>query len=250
MEVITMTEGNLSNIWCRFVLAENIVPSVLARSIKRDESLLHNTKLLAQILKEREQFNDSQYPELKESAMNAFQNDDELCVWLKNIEKILTVIINFSDADEDTIYILNGAFVSFIKACPLVLEQIKTQYLEELRKNTYTPPLNILNKDDFVSSLRQDKFVKYLKKKYHSEGTINSYKSAVNVTSKILNKNLWTINDYKELQQIMDDLIGKNSVQSPKNQEIREEFCNKNHKNVLYYGLKQYEGYLLSIANK
>ena len=121
-----MTDGNLSNIWCKFVLTESIIPTAVARNLKKDDSLMQNTKLLAQILKERENFNDSQYEDIKEIVAKAFQSDEELCNWLEKIEDILTVIINFADADENKVYILNGAFISFIKSCPLVSNQVAT----------------------------------------------------------------------------------------------------------------------------
>lgn len=245
-----MTDGNLSDIWCKFVLTESIIPAAVARNLKKDDSLMQNTKLLAQILKERENFNDSRYEDIKGIVAKAFQSDEELCDWLKNIEDVLTVIINFADADENKIYILNGAFISFIKSCPLVSGQIITSYLEDLKKNPFNSPLKVLSRDDFVSAERQKHFITYLEKKYPSKGTINSYKSAINVTSEILNKNLWLIENYEEFQKVMDYLTKDNPNSTPKDQEIRSAFNKKNHHNTISCGLKSYKDYLLSIAKK
>lgn len=245
-----MTDGNLSNIWCKFVLTESIIPTAVARNLKKDDSLMQNTKLLAQILKERENFNDSQYEDIKEIVAKAFQSDEELCNWLEKIEDILTVIINFADADENKVYILNGAFISFIKSCPLVSNQVATAYLEDLKKNPFTPPLKVVSRDDFVSAVRQKHFIAYLEKKYPSKGTINSYKSAINVTSEILNKNLWLIENHEEFQKVMDYLTKDSPDATPKDQEIRLAFNNKNHHNTISCGLQQYKNYLLSIAKK
>lgn len=242
-----MSDCNLRNLWCRFVLSEGIIPASLARNLKKDENQTQDVKLLAQILQNREMFSKPSYTELNELVSKAFQNDDELCNWLKKIEKIITVIINFADADENTISILNGAFMSFVKSCPLVSEQVKTSYLTVFNADSFSPPVKIVNKRDFISAIKQNAFVEYLKEKCNSMATVNSYKSAVNVTSKIIGKNIWLISDYVELQQLIDSLTIEQSNETQENKKLRLDFGKKNHHNALSGGLLKYKDYLLSV---
>ena len=93
---------NLSNLWCKFILSEGVMPASLSRIIKKNNENQTNTKLLAQLLQKRESFSDPLYPELSEVAKRAFLNDDELNNWLVSMDGILDIIIAFSDSDKNT----------------------------------------------------------------------------------------------------------------------------------------------------
>ena len=201
----------LADNWCRFVLNEGIMPASLARYFKQSDATYANAKLLAQLLKTRENFHDSFYPEITELTKRAFLNDEELNNWLVSVDSILTIIITFANGDNNTQDVLNGAFTSFIKSCPLVAEGIKANYLTEkvqVKPTTNNPKIRYRNNS---SSVRINEFIAYLVRVPYSTNTINSYCTSINISAELASKheltsNLWDIEDAAEMQSIFDKL--------------------------------------------
>lgn len=213
--------GNSSNLWCKFVLDEGIMPASLARLIKRNGRLSSNPGLLAKLLKTRESFSDANYPELAELAKRAFLNDEELNAWLISMDSILDIIIAFSDSDANTQDILNGAFMSFIKSCPLVSEQIKEPYAHTSFISNPAPQIfhkySSKNYNKSATNIKKDDFIKYLDKyapKHYSKSTARSYTTSVNLGTVFAGRDLWEIDDPQELKQILDGLNRRNDFQT------------------------------------
>lgn len=231
-----MKNSGLSASWCRFVLNEGIIPSMIVRQIKNDDKNRQDAKLLASVLIKRENFNDTLHPEIVSMARTSFRNDPELTDWLSKTDSLLSVIINFADSqNNDQIYmgdLLDGAYSSFIKSCPLVSEEIKNEYLhpgEQVRVMTRTRAKNssYIRKDDHP---KKREFIAYLRDNGFSENTCNSYKSAINTVSSFFNTNLWEIDDAATMQKMYDEYTG-----DPEFIE-RDNYVHK----ALSNGLKQY----------
>ncbi len=211
---------NLSNLWCKFILSEGVMPASLSRIIKKNNENPTNTKLLAQLLQKRESFSDPLYPELSEVAKRAFLNDDELNNWLVSMDSILDIIIAFSDSDKNTQDILTGAFMSFIKSCPLVSESVKNSYTGQSTIFNATRPVfhkySSKNYTKSATNLKKDNFIEYLDKyapKHYSKSTARSYTTSVNLGINFVGKDLWEIDDPQELKNILDDLNMRDDFQ-------------------------------------
>lgn len=236
-----MKNNGLSASWCRFVLNEGILPSMIARQIKNNDKDKQDTKLLASILIKRENFNDTLHSEIVSMARTSFRNDPELTAWLSKTDSLLSVIINFADSqNNDQIYmgdLLDGAYSSFIKSCPLVSEEIKNEYLhpgEQIRVITRTRAKNssYIRKDDHP---KKQEFMAYLLDNGYSQNTCNSYKSSINTASSMFfNINLWEIDDATTMQKMYDEYTG-----DPEFIE-RDNYVHK----ALSNGLKQYIEFL------
>lgn len=235
-----MKNNGLSASWCRFVLNEGIIPSMIARQIKNNDKNKQDTKLLASILVKRENFNDTLHSEIVSMARTSFRNDPELTAWLSKTDSLLSVIINFADSQNDgQLYmgdLLDGAYSSFIKSCPLVSEEIKNEYLhpdKQIRVITRTRAKNssYIRKDDHP---KKQEFMAYLLDNGYSQNTCNSYKSSINTASSFFNTNLWKIDDAAIMQKMFNEYAG--------NPEFIER-DNYVHK-ALSNGLKQYIKYL------
>ena len=231
----------LSSNWCRFVLNEGVMPASLARLIKHDETNLKNTKLLAQILQQRESFTNNEYIEITNIAKTAFLNDNELINWLISMDSILTIIITFADADNNTKDILNGALTSFIKSCPLVSEQVKNSYISlpfsSVSLNSPAQKYSSRNYSKSVLDAKKEDFVEYLDKfapKHYSTSTASSYKTSVNLGLIYAGRNLWEIDNPQELKSILDELNTRD--------DFKEK--NKNTNNSLSNGLWRYLEFL------
>ena len=214
MEDKTMKNNGLRASWCRFVLNEGIIPSMIARRIKNNDKDKQDTKLLASVLIKRENFNDALHPEIASMARASFHNDPELIAWLSKTDSLLSVIINFADLqNNDQIYmgdLLDGAYSSFIKSCPLVSEEIKNEYLhpdEQIRVMTRTRAKNSSynRKDDHP---KKQEFMAYLLDNGYSQNTCNSYKSSINTVSSFFNTNLWEIDDAAIMQKMFNEYAG------------------------------------------
>ncbi|MEE6207206.1 MAG: hypothetical protein VZR95_04040 [Alphaproteobacteria bacterium] len=191
-----MKNFDTSEIWCRFVFNEGIMPSALVRYIKQQsfkDEVFDKVKLTAKILKERENFDNitadnTANADLQNSvnglARIAFQGDKELCSWLQSIDGLLDVIIGFSNVqtfeDKYTAAMINNAYQSFINSCPLVAADTKKRYLQ------IAIPQNDDKKEDFINFLMLNDYGK---------STCNSYKTSVNKGGKLLGENLWEIDD-------------------------------------------------------
>lgn len=208
-----MKNSGLSASWCRFVLNEGILPSMIARQIKNDDKDRQDAKLLASILIKRENFNDTLHFEIVSMARTSFRNDPELTAWLSKTDSLLSVIINFADSqNNDQIYmgdLLDGAYSSFIKSCPLVSEEIKNEYLhpgEQVRVMARTRAKNssYIRKDDHP---KKQEFMAYLLDNGYSQNTCNSYKSAINTASSMFfnNSELWNVDDATAVQKMLDE---------------------------------------------
>lgn len=208
-----MKNNWLSASWCRFVLNEGILPSMIARQIKNNDKDKQDTKLLASVLIKRENFNDALHPEIASMARASFHNDPELIAWLSKTDSLLSVIINFADLQSDgQIYmedLLDGAYSSFIKSCPLVSEEIKNEYLhpgEQIRVMARTRAKNssYIRKDDHP---KKQEFMAYLLDNGYSQNTCNSYKSAINTASSMFfnNSELWNVDDATAVQKMLDE---------------------------------------------
>lgn len=209
-----MKNSGLGASWCRFVLNEGILPSMIARQIKNNDKKKQDTKLLASVLIKRENFNDALHPEIASMARTSFRNDPELIAWLSKTDSLLNVIINFADSQNDAqIYmgdLLDGAYSSFIKSCPLVSEEIKNEYLhldEPVQVITRARAKNssYVRKDDHP---KKREFIVYLLDNEYSENTCNSYKSAINTASTMFNANLWEIDDAATVQKMFNEYAG------------------------------------------
>lgn len=225
----------INEIWNNFVLNEGIMPTSIARKIKNDASLAQNSSLIASVLKKREIFNDPAYPEIMSLCRTAFQNDRELTTWLYETDDVLSIILNFHGKPEME-DLLQGAYSSFIKSCPLVSDDIKSRYLFPK-----TSMSDILNTRDYSSRKKNlnpkiEHFKAYLEKKLLlSFSTINSYKNAVgNLGSKLFGKDLWSIDGALEVQ----NLFAK--YQNTKEFKKLEENTHKGFSN----GLKRYIEFL------
>ena len=214
MEDKTMKNSGLGASWCRFVLNEGIIPSMIVRQIKNNDKDRQDAKLLASILIKRENFNDTLHSEIVSMARTSFRDDPELTAWLSKTDSLLSVIINFADSqNNDQIYmgdLLDGAYSSFIKSCPLVSEEIKNEYLHQgeqfrvmarprAKNSSYT------RKDDHP---KKREFIGYLRDNGYSENTCNSYKSAINTVSSFFDTNLWEIDDAAIMQKMYDEYVG------------------------------------------
>ena len=235
-----MKNNGLSASWCRFVLNEGILPSMIARQIKNNDKDKQDTKLLASVLIKRENFNDALHPEIASMARASFRNDPELIAWLSKTDSLLSVIINFADLQRDgQIYmedLLDGAYSSFIKSCPLVSEEIKNEYLhldEPVQVITRARARNssYARKDDHP---KKREFVTYLRDNEYSENTCNSYKSAINTVSSFFDTNLWEIDDAATMQKMFNEYAG-NPEFTEKDKDVHKALSN---------GLKQYIEFL------
>ena len=240
MEDKTMKNNGLSASWCRFVLNEGILPSMIARQIKNNDKDKQDTKLLASVLIKRENFNDALHPEIASMARASFRNDPELIAWLSKTDSLLSVIINFADSQSDgQIYmedLLDGAYSSFIKSCPLVSEEIKNEYLHSDEQVWVMPRARARNssyarKDDHP---KKREFVVYLRDNEYSENTCNSYKSAINTVSSFFDTNLWEIDDAATMQKMFNEYVG-NPRFTEKDKDVHKALSN---------GLKQYIEFL------
>ena len=245
----------LADNWCRFVLNEGIMPASLVRFFKQSDTTRANTKLLAQILKTRENFSDSLYPELTALAKRSFLSDEELNNWLSSMDSILTIIITFADGDNNTQDILNGALTSFIKSCPLVADDIKNPYM-----NTPIPSTTVTrqartyrraNYDNPTLAAKKDAFINYLMNKGYSAPTCNSYKTSVNLGKDYAEKDLWEIENPKEIKDILYKLMDGVPT-TEEERKLRKAFEGKNldTHNALSNGLKRYYEFLENRESK
>lgn len=200
----------LSDSWCQFVLNEGIMPSAIARRIKHDENDRQNPKFIASILLQRKNFSDTTHSEIASLARTSFLNDPELTNWLAKTDTLLNVIIQFSDQQGvnqvNATDLLNGAYTSFIKSCPLVAEETKNKYQKTTEKNT----TRVSQKRSLFfrreNDAKKQAFTDYLIKKMYRLNTCNAYKSAVsNWGSTILKTNLWDIDDPLEMKRKFDE---------------------------------------------
>ncbi len=214
-----MENIGLSATWCRFVLNEGILPAMIARQIKNNDKNRQNIKLIASVLQKRENFKDVSYSEIVSMARTCFHNDPELTAWLSKIDSLLSVIIKFTDMQTDTKFctsdLLDGAYVSFIKSCPLVSEDIKKEYLNtnepgwvmthiRAKNSSYIRKDEHPQKQEFMIYLRS---LKDGDRDKYTKNTCNSYKSAINLASKLFEENLWEINDATEVKKRLDKHI-------------------------------------------
>jgi len=238
----------LNNSWRKFVLNEGIMPAPLVRLIKNDDEIFNNAKLLAQILKMRESFNDTAHPELSELAQKTFLNDEEINNWLASMDSILDIIINFADGDSATNDVLKGAFISFIKSCPLVSEKNKNTYIETPAIHLSSSSYRKKSGNQTPAQAKRDSFMEYLDihaPKHYSGGTRFCYKTAVNLTSGLIKKDLWDIDDPQEMQEVLNRLI-YNEAQTPEEKELQQKFEDKDKatKRSVSCGLQRYYEFL------
>ena len=235
--------------WCRFVLNEGIIPASLARFFKQNDANRVNAKLLAQILKARESFSNVLYPELTALTKRAFLSDEELCNWLASVDSILTIIISFAEGDNNTKDILDGAFTSFIKSCPLVSESVKESYIKVsipsapvvVQTRKYRRDCN----DNPLIAAKKKAFGEYLESHEFSSSTANSYRTSVNLGEDFVGKDLWEIDDPEEMNEILNKFVyGKSLTEEDK--ALKKDFDDKNDNthNALSNGLKRYYEFL------
>ena len=244
----------LADNWCRFVLNEGIIPASLARFFKQNDANRANAKLLAQILKARESFSDVLYPELTALTKRAFLSDEELCNWLASVDSILTIIVSFAEGDSNTKDILNGAFISFIKSCPLVSESVKDAYIKVsvpsapvvMQTRKYRRDSN----DNPLIAAKKKAFGEYLESNNYSPPTANSYRTSVNLGSDFLGadfagRNLWEIDDPAEMERIFNKLKN-DEPQTEEDKKLRQDYKKKDDDthNALSNGLKRYLEFL------
>lgn len=197
----------LDKAWCNFVLNEGVMPASIVRRIKNDSDISQDNCLLASILNKRDTFSDAGHPDLVTLTKTAFNNDQELTSWLAEMDNLLNIIVSFSN-QKSMKDLLDGAYSSFIKACPWISNDIKNKYLQAKEPTSYSEiaraknDLETLVYKKTMSNPKIRDFMIFLQKSY-SPNTCNSYKTAVgNWGSDILGKDLWKIDDPDEMQDL------------------------------------------------
>lgn len=200
----------LTEKWCKFVLNEGIMPASLARLLKQSSENQNNPKLLAQILKERDNFNNPNYQEISALAKKAFSVDHELNSWLNSVDGILNCIINFAKEESHTKEILNVAFGVFIKSCSLVSEQQKNLYLDTPKPDGFAVfSTKAYHRHSNPKNPKKKDFMDYLQNQHYCLSTRYCYGSAIDTCSTIILENLWLIDTPAKMKQIFDQISQK-----------------------------------------
>ena len=162
---------------------------------------------------------------------------------------ILTIIISFAEGDNNTKDILDGAFTSFIKSCPLVSESVKESYIKVsipsapvvVQTRKYRRDCN----DNPLIAAKKKAFGEYLESHEFSSSTANSYRTSVNLGEDFVGKDLWEIDDPEEMNEILNKFVyGKSLTEEDK--ALKKDFDDKNDNthNALSNGLKRYLEFL------
>jgi len=191
--------------WCDFVLEEGVMPNSIARLLKANrDNFVQNESLyryIALILLLRERFStESQCAKFRDFSVfkNAFLSDVELVDWLKKIEPLLQLIVQASVPEMSDAVV--GSFKSFIKSCPLVLNENKEKYLSKF----FSQDSSVLIKTRArrCNSEMQLKFESYLEQKY-TKGTVSGYRSAITtIGTQFLQIDLWNVTSSEEMEKI------------------------------------------------
>lgn len=191
-------------LWCQFVLNEGIMPAPIVRVLKSSyqKKRLEDWKKLASILLDQRglALDSDADSDIMAVAKEAFKGDLALTNWLDHMKHVLSVIVS-GDADSFP-DMIEGALISFIKACPFVSDEQKQKYLLPVGM----PRPVARRKSSKYNDEQAQQFEQFLLQHGYSYGTACSYKSAISYIAKCWCSELWEVTDLEDIQKIKDYL--------------------------------------------
>ena len=194
--------------WCRFILSEGLMPTVIARKLKNERNDNHLCSVIADILVNRGGVDQNNLPfQLDPEVITvSFNSDTDLINWLNEVVTVnrLNLIKMYSD-DEDFASDVKAACRALISSCSLVSEEAKEKYLNS--PNSVDNSRQIFRSADIINH-KKDEFEKYLSRIGRSNNTQKSYISHINSAGKLIGieHNLWAIEDACQIDEIISRL--------------------------------------------